>query len=283
MTSRSRIGGRTRRCTSSCGIVRGCTPRTCGSARPRGCGSTPRSSRRRCSRYASRSASPRPSDRTTSSTRRSPPDSRRPTRTSGSSADGSARRAWASGRVRRLDHRRRRNARARAREGRGGRGRSGAARRHGAGRPDAAARRTSHAREHPRSRHHRGPACDQRHAHGHRARRGDARAGEGVARGGVGSGRVATLALDHTTVTVRALAGHVTFEREGAHVAPLEVQVDDVPLTVNGWITSLDPPALDLRLDARPFGERSAPISPSMRAARARRGSKPPRSISPRR
>ncbi len=92
-----------------------------------------------------------------------------------------------SGRVRRLTIDAGRDARARARDGRGGRRRSRAARRHGAGRPDAADRPASHAREHPRVRHDRGPPCDQRHAHGHRARRGDARPAEGVARRRVGS------------------------------------------------------------------------------------------------
>ena len=64
---------------------------------------------------------------------------------------------------------------------------------------------------------------------------------------------VATLALEHTSVDVRGVAGRVTFERDGTELAPLTVRIDDVPLAIKGWITGADPPTFDLHVDARPF------------------------------
>lgn len=64
----------------------------------------------------------------------------------------------------------------------------------------------------------------------------------------------AELALDRGTVVLRAVEGKVAFERDGVSFAPLAVQIDDVPLSLRGWVTGVEPPALDLRIEGRPFG-----------------------------
>jgi hypothetical protein len=67
------------------------------------------------------------------------------------------------------------------------------------------------------------------------------------------SGGTAAFSFDHTVVTVGALHGQVAFDSEGASLTPLAIQVDAIPLELRGWVTGIDPPALDLHLESRPF------------------------------
>jgi hypothetical protein len=66
-------------------------------------------------------------------------------------------------------------------------------------------------------------------------------------------GGTATLALGRTPVAVTALAGRVTVDREGMVLQPLQLHLDGAPLEVTGWLTGLDPPVLDVRVEGRPF------------------------------
>ena len=63
----------------------------------------------------------------------------------------------------------------------------------------------------------------------------------------------ATFEIGRTPIRVSALDGRVTFDREGVALEPLRLQVDGAPLEVRGWITGVDPPALDVRVEGRPF------------------------------
>ncbi len=54
-------------------------------------------------------------------------------------------------------------------------------------------------------------------------------------------------------VRVGALGGRLVLDREGALLEPLRFEADGAPLEARGWITSLDPPALDVRVEGRPF------------------------------
>jgi hypothetical protein len=63
----------------------------------------------------------------------------------------------------------------------------------------------------------------------------------------------ATVALDHGTLAVGGLEGRVTIDRDGMALAPLQLRVDEAPITLRGWITDTDPPAFDLHVEGRPF------------------------------
>jgi hypothetical protein len=67
-------------------------------------------------------------------------------------------------------------------------------------------------------------------------------------------GGQADVVLDRGTFALRGVDGKVTVERDGVSFAPLAIQVDDVPLSFRGWITGVEPLALDLRIEGRPFG-----------------------------
>ncbi|MCC6766176.1 MAG: AsmA family protein [Deltaproteobacteria bacterium] len=64
----------------------------------------------------------------------------------------------------------------------------------------------------------------------------------------------AEIALDGWTLALRAMEGRVTIEPAGISFAPLALRVDDVPMSLRGGITGVDPPAIDLRIESRPFG-----------------------------
>lgn len=64
----------------------------------------------------------------------------------------------------------------------------------------------------------------------------------------------AELVLDRGTFTLREIAGNVAFEKDGVSFDPLAVQMDDVPLSLRGWVTGVEPLVLDLRIEGRPFG-----------------------------
>lgn len=68
------------------------------------------------------------------------------------------------------------------------------------------------------------------------------------------AGGRAELALDRGAFALRDVAGNVAFQKDGVSFAPLAVQVDGVPLSLRGWVTGVEPLALDLRIEGRPFG-----------------------------
>jgi hypothetical protein len=63
----------------------------------------------------------------------------------------------------------------------------------------------------------------------------------------------AAIAIGETPIHVSALDGRATFDREGLALAPLRLRMDGAPLEVRGRVTGIDPPALDVRVDGRPF------------------------------
>src|SRR6185295_9445571 len=67
-----------------------------------------------------------------------------------------------------------------------------------------------------------------------------------------GTGTV-DVAIAEPPVTIGAVGGRVTIEHEGLSLAPLRLAVDGGPLEARGWVTGVDPLALDLRLEGRPY------------------------------
>ncbi|MCC6849182.1 MAG: AsmA family protein [Deltaproteobacteria bacterium] len=64
----------------------------------------------------------------------------------------------------------------------------------------------------------------------------------------------AELALGERTVALRAVAGRLVIEPAGVSFAPLALEIDDVPVSLRGGVAGVDPPAIDLRIESRPFG-----------------------------
>jgi hypothetical protein len=55
-------------------------------------------------------------------------------------------------------------------------------------------------------------------------------------------------------VLVEAVDGRVVLDREGIAVEPLRATIDGAPFEINGWVTQLEPPAFDVRIEGRPYG-----------------------------
>jgi AsmA protein len=55
-------------------------------------------------------------------------------------------------------------------------------------------------------------------------------------------------------VRLEAVEGRVVLDREGLALQPLRATVDGAPFDVTGWLTGVEPPAFDVRLEGKPFG-----------------------------
>ncbi|MEB2285453.1 MAG: hypothetical protein B6D46_01300 [Polyangiaceae bacterium UTPRO1] len=64
----------------------------------------------------------------------------------------------------------------------------------------------------------------------------------------------AGLDLGLRTIALRALEGRVAFGRAGVAFAPLSLHVDDVPVSLRGEMTGVDPPVMAMQVEAQPFG-----------------------------
>jgi hypothetical protein len=66
-------------------------------------------------------------------------------------------------------------------------------------------------------------------------------------------GGVGLLGNPKTPLRLRAFGGRFVVDRNGVGLEPLTVELDGVSVEARGWITGVDTPAFDVRLEARPF------------------------------